>query len=246
MHHFIIALIQLTAPIAANISLGKIFDKKIYLQTDNIVLDTLDWKNIDKRHGLVTNASNPVAACSTYNANGMCIFKVSQATGMTLAILKDLGYEIIVLSQWNMLPNDMIKINMPSTDSEYGRRRFMSDFLWETVKKIDIKGPTKLVEDYTLSISFEDAGYCSYMGKEEILNAFPQMLSSEQTIRIYFDNGMVEELLVKRKMYKAYLLTDKNKKASDIIGEIEAGMDKMKLDMSYTVPKITAVEFKKK
>lgn len=239
-------LLACSAQVSANITLGKIFDKKIHLQTDDVVFDTLDWKIIDERHGLLSFCANPSAACSAYAEKGTRFFKVSQATGMALAILKDLGYEMLVLSQWNILPNDMIMVYAPSVRSEYGRRRFMSDFIWETVDRIDLTHPTKIIEDYTLSVWFKDAGYCSYMGKEDILKAFSQMLSSEQTIRIYYDNGTVHDLLVKRKIYGIYLLADMKKKASGIISEMESMMDKMKLDLSYPVPKITAIEPKKK
>lgn len=225
-----------------NTSAGKIFDIPFYWQTDKTVFDTLGWNVIDDSMNVDTKCKSPQKACAIYNGSGYYIYKLEDATPMSIAILFDLKYKIIMLSQWNVFPPDKILVESKNTPNEYKNHRIMSDYVWEQISKYDFEKPTGKMNDFKLSFHFADHGFSTMKGKDELMKLFVPLESTTEHFRIDFYGGSSSSEVTKRKFFAVYVISKGVKKPSEIVNEIENKMDELKLDLSYKIPKISMLK----
>jgi hypothetical protein len=224
---------------------GTMLGVTLYWETFSIAFDTIMFEKIGKQEHLPPGDIKTIEAAAPliFKKNAKRVFALSELNAISAAILVDLNYRLIVLSQWNSSTDQNIKISRPGMPNEYKKQRGLSDFLYETVERYDVEKPTQIVNDYAVKIHFSGNGYSAYSGKEQLPLSNKELMGTTDGFAVDFtDDSRGEGQRVKRLIYNAYILADKGLKPSKIVSQIESQMDKLKLDMSYKPPKITPLQ----
>lgn len=241
------AVMLLCAGVDARTVVGSLYGHDVFWMEPAMRLDTLHWYGVERTHFAVDSTERhiPEEATALFADSGMQLFELKDLTAMSVAILKDRGYTVAFLAQWNATPSQYIDIygNVEgTTNADYERRRIVTDFIWEVLEAADVGKPSKLGGDYTVTLRFEGNGWSRCDGKEDVCKHVMQLATGGEAVHLRFVNDMEFELAFSRRLYRAVLVAPAGKKPSRIISELEGVMDALKLDLSYKVPKVTAIE----
>lgn len=222
---------------------GAVSQVAMFWTLDSTHLDTIGWPRV---HEAILDTPTDSGATmrsslEAFRNAGTTVYRLEKPTAITLAILKDIGASIVVLSQWRAFPANYIRINHPGFDDEYKKRLILSDFLWERLDDYTARRPVKLEKDFTLTLYFDNMGQSQYSGAENPEHSQAQILGTDGLV-LEFENEKFEDVLVKRRIDQTYAIMDADLKPAAIIRRIERAMDKMKLDLSYTAPGLIAVQ----
>jgi hypothetical protein len=225
---------------------GKMLGKPFYWMTKTLTYDTLSWDAIERKQIKDTsNAKGAAGACALMQKNGKTIYRMKNVSAMSLIILNDLHYSVAALTQWAVRTNSQIKVSVPGADNAYQQQDIRTDYQWESIDTFFIQKPTEITPDFKIQIGLSGGGFAEFEGKEEVNVASREILGTTDGFVLEFQGEKSYEAPpVKRKFWDLYVIVDSKKKDGDIISDIEKAMDKLKLDMSYSVPKLKKIECK--
>jgi hypothetical protein len=217
---------------------------KLFWTTDDESYDTLGWKQVISLYTKenVDDHSSMSSAQSLLQANGIRVLRLRNTNAVSLAILAELGYRVIVLSQWNGEPEGYIQV---AHVSGYNVQHLRTDFLWEIITGAKVQEDRNVVAGRTAKLLFGDYGYCAFPCDADIAAKAGIVQGTTEDIELEFKGGERAQVNILRRIHQAYLIADAKKKPSAIVAEIEAEMDKLKLDLSYKPPEIVEVKFDK-
>jgi hypothetical protein len=221
---------------------GQLFGLNLFWDDGKFVADTiLNGKICSKE--LVDSCSNSSfhANCIRICKSGKTIYKVKSISSISAAILHDLGYDVFYLTQLQAVTPEGINIGAPGMSQNFHYQTAFSDYLWEVVSdtKIDKKPKTASTE-FDVRLYFESNGYCMYGGKSDILSERAQIMGTNQGIVLkLLGNTGWADMTIHRRILGVYLMADKAKKSTAMVGDIEHEMDKLNLDISYKPPVLT-------
>lgn len=218
--------------VSAGSPVGTILGKKVYWESTHPAFDTLGWGEIERSvlQSDSSRARGPHGALGYFAEHERKIFQVKNPTAMNLAILADLGYEPVVLTNWFARPIDQISID---GGPDYERRRIVSDYLWERVSDVDISRGAMDESRYELTFHFDEGGWSRYPGRKRVCSCDQQVVTPGKGVEITFANLGGEALVFDRRILAVYIVAEERKRVSRIVSDIEAIMDKLELDMSY-------------
>lgn len=239
----------LFAPLAAQTNLkheaGTLLNVPFYWDNHDFSPDTVSSAKVTNLVGKNPEEMKPFtfhAFRTAAQEAGKTIYELKKCNGISAAILNDLGYPVVLATQWSSLTDYAMKVHRPGMDDEYKQRRLITDVIYETLDTFDIEKPSKLKEDYTVELHFGRGGRAEYEGKESITaNAQPYITPGSGLVISLDREETHEEQDVRKQIWEAYLIVDGKKKPSKIISEIESVMDDLGLDLSYKPPEIVAL-----
>jgi hypothetical protein len=244
-HHALalVLLIPLSLSFAGAAPRAEVLDKQFFWYTSGLTLDTLGWDSVEQRAGVEpTGATCPRDAAGELRARGKAIMRVEEPSAMSVAVLGDLGFSVVVLSQWTSLPSGELRRKGAHGSIQYGDARLISDYHWEALEKVDIEKPTRMREDFLLTLHFRKGACSEYEGREGLEKSAKHIpVGSRGTSVDYDEGGGSTDLKPLRRIHATYIITDAGSKPSTVIEEMEKVMDKLKLDLSYKIPKLVAV-----
>jgi hypothetical protein len=224
---------------------GKLFGHSVFWMDEDMRIDTLEWHDVEVKHFQTdsTDRYMPAHAVAQFAEAGLKILGVREPSAIAAAILHDCGYDVVCLSQWNSIPSGEIRFyGSGSPDDYYKQRRIVSDMIWERLEKAGLQKPGRLGGDYRVRLDFAKGGYTTLDGKEELCKGLKPLIAPTESVRLTFIDDTDVELALKRRVYEVYVVVPADKKKSRIVSEVESGMDRLKLDLSYLVPKFVDVE----
>ena len=244
------ALLLLSVPLLAQTNLkhkaGSLLDVPFYWDNQGFSADTLSSAKVTRLVGKSSEEMKPFTFHAFRRAAeeaGKTIYELKDCNGISAAILNDLGYPVVLATQWSSLTDYEIKVSSPGMDDEYKQRRLITDLVYETLDTFDIQKPSKLQENYTVALHFSRGGRAEYEGKEGITAKAQPYITPGSGLVISLDRAANhEDQDVQKRIWEAYLLVDGKKKPSKIIGEIESVMDDLGLDLSYKPPQMVSLE----
>jgi hypothetical protein len=122
------------------------------------------------------------------------------------------------------------------------RHNLVTDFGWEGVERVVLQKPTGSQKDYGVRLYFAGAGHVEYAGRDVPLKENRQMMGTQGfSVRVP-EVQFSEDLNVRRTVFALCVLSEPEKESRDIVRDIEKGMDRFKLDLSYTVPKVSPIK----
>jgi hypothetical protein len=219
--------------------------KKLYWQSNSITCDTLAWAAFLKKTFDTTQITlkNPEPSLEFCCVKGMRLYELKGGSAIVGALLYDLGYKIVMLTQWNALPHGKILVGAAGMPREYKDQRIMSDFYWEDVERVEVKKPGKIEDDFSVMLYFSDAGMSVFKGKTELNVACEQVVGTTDGLVLQLNNGTAnQDLVIKRRVFRTCVLVPADKNAKAVIAQLEKAMDKLKLDLSYQIPKLTDIK----
>ncbi|MDD5674782.1 MAG: hypothetical protein PHC61_11500, partial [Chitinivibrionales bacterium] len=98
----------------AGVMLGKAF----YWQSNAITCDTMAWEIFLRALFDSTDSvyKNPEGSVDFLRCRGYKAYEVTGGCALTTAILDDLHYKVIMLTQWNAVPKGEIMVNAPGME----------------------------------------------------------------------------------------------------------------------------------
>jgi len=238
---FVLSIILLLPSVihAKKLVAGTLFHRDLFWQIDDESFDTIGWNCIDTFFSEEADAKHSIQDLSMFlKKQNLKLLEVKECSAISAAILHDLGYHVLAITQWTFQNEDNIKFYRPGMPDTYKKYMIRSHLMWEPVEMVDLKPPEKLQPNYICKIHFTHCGFSIYSGKD-ILQSKTNVLQANSGIRIEYIGGDASNINGKRKIYKVFLIVDKSKKRSKIISEIEDSMDKLQLDLSYKSPKLS-------
>ena len=230
---------------------GPVRGSNQYIDLATMSFDTVNFDTCALRIGVLASrkVQGVSAACGLFASSQKAIFGVKNPCAMTIPLLAQLGYDILVLSQWNCLPEGEQKVVSAGMSKEVKPQRIMSDYVWESVERSVLESPTTMHRDYYVNIYFHGYGYSRYEGKEDFGKSFQQQLGAGDGLVVRFNpyevnGGNTQFLTTRRRIYAVYIVAAVDQTAANIIAKLENEMDKMKLDLSYKMPTIKKIECK--
>lgn len=246
----LLAALFLAVPLLAQTNLkhdaGNLLGVSFYWDNQDFSADTISSGGVTKLVGKRHEEMNPFtfhAFLSAAKEAGKTIYELKECNGISAAILNDLGYPVVLATQWSSITDYDIKVYSPGMDDEYKQRRLITDLIYETLDTFDIDKPSKLKEDYTVALHFSRGGRAKYEGKEIITGKAQPYITPGAGLVISLDRAEThEDQDIQKRIWDAYLIVDGKKKTSKVISEIESVMDDLGLDLSYKPPEIVAVK----
>ncbi|MBD3343613.1 MAG: hypothetical protein GF401_00970 [Chitinivibrionales bacterium] len=224
---------------------GTMLGKKLWWETADISYDTLGWDAIEKAREIDDSMQRrgPYESCEKFAAKGKVFFRVKELSALSVAILKDLGFEILFLVQYRGFTESDLMISVPGSSKDYKQRLMRSDYLWEKLEDFNLEKPEKMDDNYTVTLNFHEGGFSKYTGKEDIMNNAKQIVSGKSGVIIEnrHDTGG-ENVLVRRIVYSVFMIADKKMTGKKIISKVEKVMDSLGLDLSYKPPHLEKIE----
>lgn len=205
--------------------------------------DTLDWGCL----GAVAPPSEREAITSVDSAasflgeRGWALYRISDCSAIGLALLAEQGYHLCALAQWHASLNRKVIVALPGMPQTEKRHSLITDYHWEPVERVRLYEAKTSTGNYRVEVHFADHGYSGYDDKDRVTGDNAQMLGTTGFSLRIPELGYNEDLNVRRKVFALYLIAPAEKRARDIVAEIEKAMDARGLDLSYRVPEIVPV-----
>jgi hypothetical protein len=211
---------------------------------EDIQPDTLGWQRIeiDALGGVKSDCRSPRAALKVFGQNRMRILRMLKPSALSVALAFKRDYRVFMLTQWHTTPTQKVVVPKPGMVQRAAKHRIVSDFLWEPVDKVSVEDPAGVNEDYRVRLYCREAGYSQYEGRAEVTGDNAQILGTHGFSVEVEEADYHEDLNVRRKVVEVYLVVSAEKSAADAASDIEQEMDKLKLDLTYTVPNIESLE----
>jgi hypothetical protein len=209
-----------------------------------LALDTVGW---ERWPGAVWSGGRDTVTrrdslAGRLAANGQAMYRLTDVSAMSVALLIDQGYRVFVLSQWHASLGHKVMLPKPGMPLEEQRHNLVSDFVWEEIEGAALEKPAGTRNDYGVRLSFAGAGHVEYDGRDLPARKNRQMLGTLGfSVRVP-EVQYSEDLNVRRTIFGVYVLAESAKKSRDVVRDIETAMDRLKLDLSYGVPKVSAVK----
>ena len=217
---------------------GTFSGKTLYWETRDYTTDTIQWDDIEKKYELETYAKGPHGAIEAFDSAGYMIYELRELTALSAAILRDLDYNLILMSKVFIFPHGEIKYGGGET---YERRNMHTDFYWESITEMKLANPPDQKSPYGVILEFSGGGGAELPG-DEFVDAQKHILSKRTgNYRIDFVNT-TQHKNVKHRIYEAFLITKKSESPKSIIRQIEGVMDQLKVDITHPVPKLVPVK----
>ncbi|MBD3239477.1 MAG: hypothetical protein GF331_02755 [Chitinivibrionales bacterium] len=224
---------------------GSICGQKVFFREENTRIDTLGWDKVEQQYFDADSSKRrrPEQAVAAFEAHGKRIYRLRELSAIGAAILQDLGFDVVLLSQWVAQPSQYINPDGPSSRGDsYQRQRIVSDYLWERLSGAELERPSELAQDLQVTLRFARDNRSTVPGKQLIVKHAMPLVAPGEAVVLSFVGGTSVETFFKRRPYRAYLIAPAELSVKKIIARIEGVMDKLKLDLSYTVPEIEALE----
>lgn len=207
--------------------------------------DTVNWDALasvmpkEERSGVRTVGE----AAALLEPRGWKLLRVKKCSGMGLGLLLEKGYRVCVLSQWHAsLRNDVV-VPRPGMAQNSMKHNLVSHFHWELASGASIgRAQGKGSTEFSVRVDFRNHGHSVWDGHDNAEGNNRQILGTAGTAVSLPELSFHEDLTVKRQLYRMYVIVESDKKAKQIVRDVESGMDALKLDLSYIVPTFHAVE----
>lgn len=205
--------------------------RRLYWQTQNTVLDTMNYNKLEKR------------------VKAKIRIRLKHPSAVSIAILLEKGYEVWTLSQWYCTPQEKILLESRRPEVElpdgYRKQIVVSDYYWEPVQKTDIKKAGSKDDDFSVRVVYTGYGYTEFKGREDVIKSLNPVSGLSDNMTLKFNNIRTDEQFstpytIYRKYRDILVLSDKAKK--DIVADIESMMDMLKLDFSYKTPALEVLK----
>ncbi|MDD5675451.1 MAG: hypothetical protein PHC61_14875, partial [Chitinivibrionales bacterium] len=122
-------------------------------------------------------------------------------------------------------------------------QRLMTDFYWEVLDKIEVQKPGKINTDYSVGFFFVNGGKTFIKGHDNCNTAFEQIRGTTEGVVLKLNNGFAnQDQIIQRRIYRTIILAPGDKNAAAITEAVESMMDKLKLDMSFAMPKVKEIK----
>jgi hypothetical protein len=217
---------------------GSLLGKNFFWESRNMVLDTLDWKKAAGRAGLRADSGVPVSEqIRAAHKQEKQFYELKNGSAVSIALLHRLGYPIMVLSQWSG------SIHEDNTDqrSMIEKETAITDFMWESLENAHIKRVSNVSVDLVVDLSFQDHGFSSFRGTENLSLARSQILGTAGFSLSDKTKGLMPEPNQYRLIVRVLLVGESSRKTNAITDDLNHSMDSLKLDLSYKAPEIRPV-----
>jgi hypothetical protein len=160
-------------------------------------------------------------------------FKITNASALVLALLKQLGNEIIVLTCMKGSSEDLV--NIRGEDLSYFKRRMLSskDYL-EIIQESRVNREEGF--KWRIRFYFPANDFVEYEGREIMGADARDVQGYNHPLSLKFQEGKGSVVNVKREIKGVYLLADSDQTPEDIIKKLEKKMDEFRLDLYYKIP----------
>jgi hypothetical protein len=222
---------------------GQMLGKTFFLETSLSQWDTLGWEAVEKLEDVKPSSTkSPKGTCAGFAAAGKSVLKVKNPSSVCVAILRNLGYHMWFLTHWGSVSN--LESVLPGTDGNYVAQRPRTDLLWERLERLEITKPGRINDQLKIKFYFEQGGVNFSDGGAPFVNEMRQIVGTTEGLVLQEDNGLrFEDQVVKRTVLAVYLIVpaEKAAKPKKLVAEIEDGMDRLGLDLSYKAPEIVPI-----
>jgi len=253
MHNRILAIVLLASACACHAGIDTLYRAGtmngrtlFWLPYETVFPDTLGWDAVEQAvagRRLSRSANPDASARGLLKKEGYELLRVVKPSAIVVSILHDLGYPVFFLSQWHCSVSEKVVIPKPGLVQHAMRHALVTDYFWETGEKVVTVAPSGTIDDFSIKLYYSNGGYSEYPGKSDVTAGNRQVMGT-QGFSLDAGRGSEyrEDMNVQRTVSAVYIPVAAGKKPSAVVGEIEKAMDRLKLDLSYTVPKIQVLD----
>lgn len=218
---------------------GRLAGRRFYWENERIELDTLGWeKCLSESAGIESPGNSPDSSVPVLARHGKVLYRVVDPSAIAVAVLRGLDYPVVMLTQWS----GKVRIYDLDTRGHIEDENIITDFLWESVDSARIESPRKVEDRYRIRMFFGRAGVSDFFGKESLELSRSQIMGTRGLDLLKREDGYSPERNQYRLILKVYTVANSETEPSDIISAIEEGMDELKLDLSYRIPRLVEVQ----
>ncbi len=242
-----VILLSLAVSVCGRHSVGRICGQRVFFLEEGTWVDTVGWGDVEREQLRADSddaeRSGPAQSFAAFEAQGKRLYRLRELSAVVAAILHDIDLRVVTLAQWVSQPNTYISLSGPSSRGDaYQRRRIVSDYVWERLDGARIGPGGKLDDDLRVTLSFARGNHSVFPGKQMLTEHAVSLVAPGEAAQLQFTNGSGYEVFFKRRIHRTYLIAPADLSVKRIVSRIEGAMDKLKLDLSYTVPRIEPLE----
>lgn len=222
---------------------GTLLGRPLYWRFDLVRLDTLGGRDALRHAGIAPPSGgelrSPASLARALAEAEMKLLRIRDANVIALALLHELGYRVVCLTQWSC----RVKGTWPGDNRSYIEDDMaFSDYYWEPLSGVDVDAaPAVRREEYLVELHFARGGHSEYPGKWAALRSREALAGTEGLILRRTGKRYVAENPY-RTILGCYLVVDAGKTIDQVVAHLEQGMDKRLLDMSYKPPSFEVVK----
>jgi hypothetical protein len=162
-------------------------------------------------------------------------YKLSDVNAVAIMVLLEKGYTMAAYQQF--------KWSLPRAEKIWGAKSSYSRILVShvSVKKIDSYDVRAGLNGLEVRLFFRNGGSSLYYGKDNLYKGAADVTYNISDCKLFFSANFDPGTVINRRIYSLYLCSETELDMIKVKKDIEQGMDSLKLDLTYVIPRFLPV-----
>ncbi len=215
---------------------GTVLNRPLFYRHHTAYTDTVGWEEAVRAiTGLVRRRiRTPAQASKVLAGEGYVLYELREATAIGVALLSELGYPVLMRTQWSAEVNG----RWPADHRSYIEDdRAFSDHLYEQVERASVYRPGRVNDELAVKLEFRNGGYTVLDARRNVLLS-QEPIGGVPALRMRDGGKRTVGGMPLRLVEACYVVVPRERGAEVVVRQLEEKMDGAGLDLSYRAPRL--------